>query len=105
LKGKGSLIIAFDAPPDDLPGTDDDGLIWFECNPDYDDAEFEPDRQRKTKAVHPVDAEQKLKEQMDAPANNDNDDDDEDDSDPSPDAGQQRATIPQEMHERFALPD
>jgi hypothetical protein len=91
-------------PPDDLPGTDNDGLIWFECNLDYDDAEFEPDRQRKMKAVCRADAEQKLEDQMDSPANDD-DDDDEDDNDPSPDARQQRASIPQEMRERFALPD
>jgi hypothetical protein len=37
---------------------------------------------------------------MDAPAN-----DDEDNNNLSPDAGQQRAIIPQEMHERFTLLD
>jgi hypothetical protein len=47
-KGKEVPVVSFDAPPDDLLGTDDDGLIWYECNLDYDEVEFKPDRQRKT---------------------------------------------------------
>jgi hypothetical protein len=50
-KGKEAVVITFDTPPDDLPGTDNDSLIWFECNPDCDDMEFGPDGQRKTKAA------------------------------------------------------
>jgi hypothetical protein len=34
--GKEAAIVILDAPPDDLEGTDDDGLIWYECNPDYE---------------------------------------------------------------------
>jgi hypothetical protein len=49
-RGKEAAVVVFENPPD-LSGTDKDGLVWFECNPEYDDAEFEPDGQRKTKAT------------------------------------------------------
>jgi hypothetical protein len=49
-RGKEAAVVAFENPLD-LSGTDKDGLVWFECNPEYDNAEFEPDEQQKMKAT------------------------------------------------------
>jgi hypothetical protein len=41
---KEAAVVVFENPLD-LSGTDEDGLVWFECNPEYDNTEFEPDGQ------------------------------------------------------------
>jgi hypothetical protein len=102
-KGKEVPIVSFNAPPNDLLGTDNDGLIWYECNPDYDEAEFEPDGQRKTALMRREDAEQKKEDEMGDSSDSDDDSDGEDG--PSPEGGQQRVAMQQELPRVPILPD
>jgi hypothetical protein len=102
-KGKEVPVVSFDAPPNNLLGTDDDGLIWYECNPDYDKAEFEPDGQRKTALVRREDAEQRKEDEMGDSSDSDDDSDGEDGL--SPEGGQQRVAMQQELPRAPILPD
>jgi hypothetical protein len=101
-KGKEVPVVSFNAPPNDLLGTDDDGLIWYECNPDYDEAEFEPDRQRKMALARREDAEQKKEDEMGDSSDSDDDSDGKDG--PSPEGGQQKVAMQQELPRVLILP-
>jgi hypothetical protein len=100
-KGKEVPVVSFNAPPDDLLGTD--GLIWYEFNPDYDEAEFEPDGQRKTVLARREDAEQKKEDEMGDSLDSDDDSDGKDG--PSPKGGQQKVAMQQELPRVLILPD